>query len=191
MQSGPLRIVVGLGDPERERRLLPALAEYEDLRVVERCLSADQLLDAVADGRADVALLAYDLHRLGAGALSDLDSSRVPRILLVQDPSDSRWETQRGVVLPLDADADLVRRAIDAALRGERFLADGTTVEAEERAAEEARDQERFEETQFSPEALSIIGLCAGPAVPVGPRSRSTWPRRSAPSSRPSWSMPI
>src|SRR6185437_13708433 len=116
---------VGLGDPERERRLLPPLADYEDVRVVERCLSADQLLDVVMSGRADLALLAYDLHRLGTGALADLDSSRVPRILLVQDPNDPRWETQRGVVLPLDADADLVRRAMDAAIRGERFLADG------------------------------------------------------------------
>ncbi len=164
--SAPLRIVVGLGDPERERRLLPALAEYEDIRVVERCLSADQLLDAVSEGRADVALLAYDLHRLGASALSDLDSTRVPRILLVQDPSDPRWETQRGVVLPLEADADLVRRAMDAALRGERFLSNGTTVDAADQAEDISGEHDQLEETQVAPEGLSIIGLCSGPGSP-------------------------
>jgi MinD-like ATPase involved in chromosome partitioning or flagellar assembly len=165
--SAPLRVVVGLGDPERERRLLPALADYEDVRVVERCLSADQLLDAIAGGRADLALVSYDLHRLGSGALSDLDASRLPRVLLVPEPNDPRWETQRGVVLPLDADADLVRRAMDAALRGEQFRMAGATPESTPPHAEgTAAEVEPDAEATASPSALSIIGLCSGPGSP-------------------------
>lgn len=157
----PIRIVVGLGDPERERRLLPALAEYDDIRVVERCLSADQLLDAATTGRADVALVAFDLHRLGSGALSDLEATRVPRVLLVRDPTDPRWETQRGVVLPIDADAILVRRAVEAAVRGERFLLNGVAHETLAEPFEEAPT-----EAAESAELLSIIGICSGPGSP-------------------------
>ncbi len=157
----PVRVVVGLGDPERERRLLPALAEFEDVRVVERCLSADQLLAAVSAGRADVALVAFDLHRLGTGALSDLESMRLPRVLLVRDPADPRWEAQRGVVLPDNADANLVRRALDAAIRGERLSLNGAVYEA----AHEAPQAEQAEPSEL-PSTLSIIGLCSGPGSP-------------------------
>src|SRR2546423_13411483 len=99
-----LRVAVGLGDPERESRMLPALAESEDLRIVERSLSADQLLDAVANDRADVILVAYDLHRLSSSALADLDATRIPFVLLVPDPDEPRWQAQRGVILPIDAE---------------------------------------------------------------------------------------
>jgi MinD-like ATPase involved in chromosome partitioning or flagellar assembly len=163
MNVAPVRVVVGLGDPERERRLLPALAEFEDVRVVERCLSADQLLAAVSSGRADVALVAFDLHRLGSGALSDLEATRVPRVLLVRDAADPRWESQRGVVLPLDAEADLVHRAMEAAVRGERLSLNGTTHDVlpiqEEREPLPA-------EAAAPAETLSIIGLCSGPGSP-------------------------
>ena len=166
MHPAPLRVVVGLGDPERERRLLPALGDYEDIRIVERCLSADQLLDALSAGRADLALLAFDLHRLGSGALSDLDSSRVPRVLLVRDPDDPRWASQRGVVLSLDADADVVRRAMDAALRGEHFVLNGAATDAAvvERDPADARSSEAVAHQPL--EALSIISLCSGPGSP-------------------------
>jgi MinD-like ATPase involved in chromosome partitioning or flagellar assembly len=166
MHAGPLRVVVGLGDPERERRLLLALSGFDDIRIVERCLSADQLLDAIAGGRADLALLAFDLHRLGSGALSDLDSSRVPRVLLVRDPADARWETQRGVVLPLDADAALVRRAMDAAVRGEHFLLDGAAVDTPPPSEDVAAHPSDVAEASTQLEALSVIGLCSGPGSP-------------------------
>jgi MinD-like ATPase involved in chromosome partitioning or flagellar assembly len=162
MNTQPIRIVVGLGDPERERRLLPALAEYEDVRVVERCLSADQLLDAATTGRADVALVAFDLHRLGSGALSDLEATRVPRVLLVRDPNDPRWESQRGVVLPIEADADVVRRAVEAAVRGERFSLNGVTHEV----VEPLEAQPGQAVTDAPTQTLSVIGICSGPGSP-------------------------
>jgi Flp pilus assembly CpaE family ATPase len=167
-RPAPVRVVVGLGDPERERRLLPALGEFEDVRIVERCLSADQLLDAVTAGRADVALVAFDLHRLGSSALADLDASRIPRVLLVRDPADPRWATQRGVVLDLDAEADVVLQAMAAAMRGERFLVDGLVRDAAADLAAEEQATARAEAAEHgaTPDALSIIGLCSGPGSP-------------------------
>jgi Flp pilus assembly CpaE family ATPase len=165
-RPAPVRVVVGLGDPERERRLLPALGGFEDVRIVERCLSADQLLDAVTGGRADVALVAFDLHRLGSSALADLDASRIPRVLLVRDPTDPRWATQRGVVLALDAEADVVMHALAAAMRGERFFVDGLVADAAERAEEEQASARTAVAKSATPDTLSIIGLCSGPGSP-------------------------
>jgi Flp pilus assembly CpaE family ATPase len=152
------RLVVGIGDPDRERRLLPGLAETEDLRIVERCLSADQLLEAVANGRADVVLVAFDLHRLGSSALADLDAAAIPRVMLVADAWDARWLATHGVVLPVDADVALVRRGIDAALHGESLVSQA------ERAAPEVEPTPTADAQP--PAALSVIAVGSGPGSP-------------------------
>jgi len=64
--EAPVRLVLALADPERERELLPVLHEAGAFTVVERCLAAAQLLECVRTSRVDAALVAYDLHRLGA-----------------------------------------------------------------------------------------------------------------------------
>src|SRR5438034_9671320 len=81
-----IRLAVGLGDPEREHFLLPALAESGDFVVVARCLAADQLLACLQRGRVDAALLAADLHRLTESALGDLERARLPPVLLPPQP---------------------------------------------------------------------------------------------------------
>src|SRR5437764_1800435 len=77
-----LRLAVGLGDPEREQRLLRALGESSEFVVSQRCLAAEPLLAAIRGGHVDAALVAFDLHRLSQGALSELTRSRVPVVLL-------------------------------------------------------------------------------------------------------------
>lgn len=116
----PVRLVVGLGDPERERRLLPALGASGDVAVVERCLSADQLRDSLAAARADAVLVAIDLHRLTDSAIAELARTGTPLVLLAPDPAAERWQPFPGYVLPLEADAVQARQALLAALRGER-----------------------------------------------------------------------
>ena len=156
MTSAPLRLVVGLGDSDRESRILPALGDLEGVRVVERCLSADQLLEAAAHGRADAVLVAFDLHRLGSGLLADLDATRIPRVMLVADPEESRWQAERGVVLPLEADAPLIVRGLQAAIQGERLHV-------------ESPDAKRVEEhVELTPKSvgLGVIGVGSGPGSP-------------------------
>src|SRR4051794_35163038 len=87
----PVRLAVGIGDPERERQILPELDVTAELIVAERCLSADALLDAVLARRVDAVLVAYDLHRL-ARVLPELEASAMPRVLLVPDPEEPRWQ---------------------------------------------------------------------------------------------------
>jgi hypothetical protein len=101
-RRGTLRLAVGIGDPEREREVLPELDVSPDLVVAERCLSADTLLEAVLARRVDAVLVAYDLHRLGR-AMPELEASGIPRVLLVPDPEEARWQGLGGVVLPNNA----------------------------------------------------------------------------------------
>lgn len=114
-----LRVAAGLGDSEREQRLLPALDESGEVQIAQRCLSAEEVLEAVKRRAVDVVLAAFDLHRLGTTALAELESTRTPLVILASDPEEPRWETLRGIVLPLTAEADLVLRALHAAVRGE------------------------------------------------------------------------
>lgn len=157
-----LRLAVALGDSEREQRLLPVLSAREDLHVVERCLSADQLLEAVAAGGVDVALVAADLHRLGSGPLADLTASRVPMVLLVGDPRDARWQAQPGVLLPLDAEPELVDRGIVAAVRGERLMISDAIGEVATPPPVVEGPPEAQSEEHPGPPSLIAIGSGAG-----------------------------
>jgi hypothetical protein len=93
-----LRLAVGLGDPERERRLLPALDADEGLVVVRRCLAAEELLAAARSGRVDAVLVARDLVRLTEDALVDLARTRLPLVVLAAEP-----DRLPGIALPVDA----------------------------------------------------------------------------------------
>lgn len=114
----PIRLAVGLADPERERALLPALSERGDFAIVERCLAAEQLLDCARGGRVEAILVAFDLHRLSATVLAELARTGVPLVLLAPHSDDPRWQTLP--VLPLETDPETVRRALWAAVHGER-----------------------------------------------------------------------
>jgi MinD-like ATPase involved in chromosome partitioning or flagellar assembly len=111
---GPLRLAVGIGDPERERDMLPELDATPEIVVAERCLSADTLLEAVLARRVDAVLVAYDLHRL-ARAMAEIEASGIPRVLLVPDPEEQRWQTVGGVVLANTAPPPLILDALRAA----------------------------------------------------------------------------
>src|SRR5438093_4602986 len=109
---GPLRLIVALGDPAQERRLLPDLRAHGDLEVVARCLAAEQLLDRLRTAGADAALVAHDLHRLDADALGAAADAGVPLVLLAPAGEDGPWRGAGAVLLPPEADAAAVRAAL-------------------------------------------------------------------------------
>jgi Flp pilus assembly CpaE family ATPase len=113
-----VRLVVGLGDPERAARLLPELCAAGDVALVEHCLTADRLLECVRAGRADAVLVAADLHRLGGERLEALARADAAVVVLAPDAGAPRWQAFRGPVLPVGAGHHLVREALTAALHG-------------------------------------------------------------------------
>jgi MinD-like ATPase involved in chromosome partitioning or flagellar assembly len=153
----PLRLAAALGDPERERALLPHLSQAEDFVVAARCLSAEELLAAVRGGDIDIALVASDLHRLGPAVLADLGRMPLRVVLLAPDPDGPGWESAGDAVLPLDIEPGLLIDAILVAARGERPKPRATSHQAAYDAAVTAR-----------PGAASslVLALTSGPGSP-------------------------
>src|SRR5581483_7186351 len=154
-----LRIVVGLGDPECERELLPALIELGEITVEQRCLSADQLLDCVRREHPDACLLAEGLHRLTPVVLADLDRARIPLVLLTSNFGDARWQDFARQILPLEADHTTVHQALLAATRGER-------PGPSKRAMHTAAEGPVAREAELSSPALSVLTVASGPGSP-------------------------
>jgi len=114
----PLRLVVGLGDQDREQQLLPPLQDAGTVTVVVRCLSADQLLQCVGNQVVDAALVAASLHRLADDLLTELLRSDLPLVVLVAPADAPAWRDTRATILPLDASPDVVRAALLATAQG-------------------------------------------------------------------------
>ncbi len=156
----PLRLAVGLGDPERERALLPALSESGEFVVTERCLAADQLLACLERGQVDVALVASGLHRLNDSVLGELIHTRVPLVLLATPSGQQPGQQSPAVTLPLEADAQAVRQALVAAVRGERLRTDPPRAKQEQLLPEPARA------LSPPPTAFSTIAVASGHGSP-------------------------
>ncbi len=160
MSPRTLRLAVGLGDPERERALLPALSESGEFVVAERCLAADQLLACLERGQVDAALVASGLHRLNGSVLGDLVRTRVPLVLLTTTAGEQPGQQLAEVVLPLDADAEAVRQALVAAVRGERPRPASPRVKQEQSPPQPAKAP------SLPPTALSTIAVASGHGSP-------------------------
>jgi Flp pilus assembly CpaE family ATPase len=112
------RTLIAIGDPARERAVLQLLAEtLEDgppLRLVRRCLDADDLLSSLQSGEVDAAIVSADLHGFGLDALHALAHVRMPLVLwgvnsgTAPEGFDASWVT----VLPRDVDAAQLRNAV-------------------------------------------------------------------------------
>ncbi len=154
-----IRLAVGLGDAEREQRLFPTLNDGHGFAIAARCLTGDELLEAVRRGQADAILVAGDLHRLSGDAGLALGESGVPIVVLAPVGAEARL-AGLGAVLPLTAEPEAVRAALLAALAGtDLSVRDG--------------DQERLEPedelplpAQVTAEAVSVLTIAGGHGSP-------------------------
>lgn len=153
-----LRLAVGLGDPELERDLIPTLVESGELVVVQRCLSADQVLASIRHERIDAVVVAEGLHRLTGGVLTDLSRSRMPLVLLTANPDEPRWRGVTGQILSITDDPQTVHRAILTAIRGERSVAHKSPKPA-------AEGPEPSAPATSSP-SLAVVAVASGPGSP-------------------------
>ena len=153
----PVRLAAALGDADRERQLLPALLESGDFVLVDRCLTAEQLLSIFELGRADAALVAADLHRLTEAALAELIREGVPLVLLAPDPDAERWQSFVGQILPIDADAEGVRRALLDAMHGELTQPSAATARPEPDSTGSS-DAETIESAAAAAMVIAIAG---------------------------------
>jgi Mrp family chromosome partitioning ATPase len=115
--NGPLRLVTGLGDPQRERALLGALCATGEFVVVRRCLAAEQLYEAVVQQAPDAALVDGTLHRLGQETLIHLAQAGVPVVVLASGDMTERYQAHAAGVLPADVEIEELRQAIGQLVR--------------------------------------------------------------------------
>lgn len=154
-----VRLLVALADPELDQRLLPELAESGDFAAVERCLDAEDLLGRVRGGAADAVLLESGLHRLSPAALSELERSRIPLVLLTRDqPTHVVESGHRVVALAQDATVAAVREALAAVMAGEVY-----DPGAGARVAPEAERPEVVQTTSESGLLIAVWGGCGSP----------------------------
>jgi len=121
------RLATGLGNEELERRLLPALIEagYE---VLERCLTAEQLLDAARRREVDALLLSGDLYRLTPATAAELLAARKP--VVVTGSTAPFRDRARGGWLAAPDEPQAVLAALASALNGEASVAPPPAEEA-------------------------------------------------------------
>jgi Flp pilus assembly CpaE family ATPase len=106
-----------------ESELVGALDRADHgVTVVRRCVDVSELLAAAATGTGQAALLSAELRRLDAEAVARLDAAGVAVVGLVE-PGDERAAgrlRQLGVqvVLPADAEPDVIARALRDAVAG-------------------------------------------------------------------------
>lgn len=109
----PLRVLLAVGNPERERRLRDALSAA-GVAIAGRCLDGPSLADRASGLDFDVALASSDLHRLSAATLSAIREARLPVVLLARAGDVDRLNGLAHL-LPADADPAEIARALNEA----------------------------------------------------------------------------
>lgn len=111
----PIRVLLAIGDPERERRLLEGLSG-NGLVVAARCLDGPSLAERAAGPDVDVALVSGELHRLTTATLIAVQEARLPLVLTADTATGSRYR-DLAHVLPASAGPLEVSQALEAAVR--------------------------------------------------------------------------
>lgn len=113
-RESPVRVLLGVGDRELERRLTQELPA-EGVLIVARCLDGPSLLERAQQPGVDVVLAAADLHHLTDATLLALRERRRPVVLLVTDPSDTERLAALARVVPASASSSVIAAAVQQA----------------------------------------------------------------------------
>ena len=111
----PIRVLLAIGDPERERRLLEGLLG-NGLVVTARCLDGPSLAERAGGPDVDVALVSGELHRLTTATLIAVQEARLP-LVLTADPAAASRYGGLAHLLPATAGPLEVSQALQAAVR--------------------------------------------------------------------------
>ena len=119
-QRPPIRVLLAVGNPERERRLRDALSS-DGLVVAGRCLDGPSLVEQAARPDVDVALASSDLHRLSAATLTALLQARLPVVLLAESVELEKYRGLAHLMSVASADAEVATALRQALVRGVNY----------------------------------------------------------------------
>lgn len=159
-ERSPLRVLLAVGNPQRERQLRDALSGA-GVVVAGRCLDGPSLVERASGFDYDVALAASDLHRLSPATLSAIREARLPVVLLVS-ASDLDRVSGLAHLVPTDANpAEIAKALSEAWSRGANYPV----------ASAHTSVSERTLDADTEPEALGegsgkIIAVLSGKGAP-------------------------
>lgn len=113
----PIRVLLAVGSPERERRLRDALSR-DGLVVAGRCLDGPSLVEQAGRPDIDAALACSDLHRLSGATLVALRQGRLPVLLLAESVEIEKFRGLAHLMPVASADADVAAALRQALARG-------------------------------------------------------------------------
>jgi len=116
----PIRILLAVGNPERERRLRDTLSR-DGLVVAGRCLDGPSLVEQAACSDVDITLASSDLHRLSAATLTALLQARLPVVLLAESVEIDKYRGLAHLLPAASADADVATALRQALARGANY----------------------------------------------------------------------
>ncbi len=111
----PLRVLLAIGNAERERQLRDALPDH-GISVAGRCLDGPSLVEHAAGIDIDVALASSDLHRLSSATMAAIRETRLPLVLLAE-PVDLERYSGLAHLIPASSAAREVADALREAVR--------------------------------------------------------------------------
>jgi len=111
----PQRVLLAIGNPERERQLLTALREG-GWTIAERCLDGPSLVQQAVVGNVDVVLASAGLHRLTGESLIAVREAGVPMLLLAGAGEAEAYDGL-SYVLPAASDGPVIIAALHEAIR--------------------------------------------------------------------------
>lgn len=111
----PPRVLLAIGNPERERQLLTALREA-GYAIAGRCLDGPSLVQQAIAGDVDVVLAAAGLHRLAAESFIAVREAGVPLVLLA-GPAEQETYAGLSYILPTASEAPVIIAALREAIR--------------------------------------------------------------------------
>ncbi|MCL4239749.1 MAG: hypothetical protein KJ048_00200 [Dehalococcoidia bacterium] len=111
----PPRVLLAIGDPERERQLLTALRDG-GCTIAGRCLDGPSLVQQAIAGNVDAVLASAGLHRLTGESFIAVREAGVPMVLLA-GPTEAEAYAGLSYVLPAASDGPVVIAALHEAIR--------------------------------------------------------------------------
>ena len=118
--QAPTRVLLGVGNAERERRLRDALSA-DGMVIADRCLDAVSLVERAAAMDLDVALASSDLHRLSAASLAAIREARLPLVLLIEPADIERYAGLAHLVPAAAANEEVCGALREARARGPAY----------------------------------------------------------------------
>lgn len=148
------RILLAIGNPERERQLLTALRDA-GCAIAGRCLDGPSLVQQALAGTTDVVLAAAGLHRLTPESLAALREAGVPVVLLA-GPGEADTYDGLAYVLPANTDEAALVDALSEAMKR------GTAIDPAARSGRGAGHTQRH---RSDGEVLTLVSSKGAPGT--------------------------